>query len=314
MLLTAIDIAASDLARELWIQHSNLAAGGFGRVMREDQFLDVLKAIAAPSAGACDCTVYNGGPCYNCINGVHHICDDGNRVCPAARSTASQINAEARARLDGVGQNPSGQSNLPSDMPVASAPSSIAASAHPDDANFTAPDMKRWADALVSLGQTPTLAGLILSYAEAWLRERAAYEEPAQRRARLESIVAFLFPKYDARRAERPAVIHPERRWWWNGASIDENDVDIGSAGYGAVCTITSYIGSNDYDNFKLEIPAAWMDAEDFKSLITAWVSAGAERCASNERAEAEVKAKADLADAQRRLSEIRRSGETEDK
>ena len=35
---------------EVWIQHSNLAEGGFGRVMREDQFRDAMKALAPSSA------------------------------------------------------------------------------------------------------------------------------------------------------------------------------------------------------------------------------------------------------------------------
>lgn len=34
-------------------------------------------------APKCDCTNYNGGPCYNCINGAHHICGDGRGKCAA---------------------------------------------------------------------------------------------------------------------------------------------------------------------------------------------------------------------------------------
>lgn len=52
---------------------------------------------AAPSSTrrtACDCTSYNGGPCYNCINGAHHICDSGKRVCPAAVSATTRQSKE----------------------------------------------------------------------------------------------------------------------------------------------------------------------------------------------------------------------------
>ena len=47
---------------------------------------DVSADAAVSHERRCDCTSYNGGPCYNCINGHHEICDNGSRVCPAARS------------------------------------------------------------------------------------------------------------------------------------------------------------------------------------------------------------------------------------
>lgn len=33
------------MATDLWVQHSNLAPGGFGRVMREDQFKEAIAAL-----------------------------------------------------------------------------------------------------------------------------------------------------------------------------------------------------------------------------------------------------------------------------
>jgi hypothetical protein len=36
----------------------------------------------------CDCTKYNGGPCYNCLNGAHNICDNGQGKCSKAASVA----------------------------------------------------------------------------------------------------------------------------------------------------------------------------------------------------------------------------------
>lgn len=29
----------------------------------------------------CDCTKYNGGQCFNCLNGAHRICDSGQGEC-----------------------------------------------------------------------------------------------------------------------------------------------------------------------------------------------------------------------------------------
>lgn len=26
----------------------------------------------------CNCKAYNGGQCYNCLNGAHRICEDGS--------------------------------------------------------------------------------------------------------------------------------------------------------------------------------------------------------------------------------------------
>ena len=41
-------------------------------------------SIESKESGAgptCDCTKYNGGQCYNCLNGHHEICDSGQGVC-----------------------------------------------------------------------------------------------------------------------------------------------------------------------------------------------------------------------------------------
>lgn len=66
------------------------------------------------------------------------------------------------------------------------------------------------------------------------------------RRERLECIVAILFPtNYATNRrsgqteAERP-LIHPEKDWWWNGASMkDFEERTDGSA----EVTVSSYVG-----------------------------------------------------------------------
>lgn len=128
-----------------------------------------------------------------------------------------------------------------------------------------------------------------------------AYQESCARRTRLEQIVAFLFP----RRKDTKTLIHPDKSWWWNGAVIDENDVDIGCAGSGASCTVRSYVGSGETDTFALYVPGEWMSAEDFKSLIIAWVNAENERRMQALLETCEEKAKRDLDDAVKRLAEI---------
>lgn len=41
----------------------------------EDRFKEIKNE---PS---CNCTLYNGGQCYNCLNGAHRICGDGSGRC-----------------------------------------------------------------------------------------------------------------------------------------------------------------------------------------------------------------------------------------
>ncbi len=53
----------------------------------------VLKYMAT----TCDCTKYNGGQCYNCLNGAHHICDSGQGHCSfTAESLRQQAGEIAR--------------------------------------------------------------------------------------------------------------------------------------------------------------------------------------------------------------------------
>jgi hypothetical protein len=39
------------------------------------------RPLIEKASTSCDCTKYNGGQCYNCLNGGHDICDDGRGVC-----------------------------------------------------------------------------------------------------------------------------------------------------------------------------------------------------------------------------------------
>ena len=38
---------------------------------------------------SCDCIKYNGGQCYNCLNGAHDICDGGQGRCSRTKAERS---------------------------------------------------------------------------------------------------------------------------------------------------------------------------------------------------------------------------------
>ena len=42
----------------------------------------------------CDCTKYNGGQCYNCLNGAHYICDDGQGKCSLSQPEPQAMRVE----------------------------------------------------------------------------------------------------------------------------------------------------------------------------------------------------------------------------
>lgn len=49
------------------------------------------------SEPSCDCTKYNGGQCYNCLNGAHRICDSGQGRC--SMTDAPRIDEEGMRLL-----------------------------------------------------------------------------------------------------------------------------------------------------------------------------------------------------------------------
>ena len=54
-------------------------------------------AIAQSKTPSCDCTKYNGGQCYNCLNGGHEICDSGQGKCSLSdRKTYAQLETRLR--------------------------------------------------------------------------------------------------------------------------------------------------------------------------------------------------------------------------
>ncbi len=51
------------------------------------EFIDAAALSRIPASttnetpATCDCAKYNGGQCYNCLNGAHDICDNGHGEC-----------------------------------------------------------------------------------------------------------------------------------------------------------------------------------------------------------------------------------------
>jgi hypothetical protein len=55
-----------------------------------------LVALSSPQEAGlnCDCTKYNGGQCYNCLNGHHEICDSGQGRCSKTPAPSAQPGAQ----------------------------------------------------------------------------------------------------------------------------------------------------------------------------------------------------------------------------
>lgn len=47
-----------------------------GERLRGD-IIGIVERLAPPPLFPCDCKQYNGGQCYNCLNGAHRICIQG---------------------------------------------------------------------------------------------------------------------------------------------------------------------------------------------------------------------------------------------
>lgn len=154
----------------------------------------------------------------------------------------------------------------------------------------------------------------ILDAASTYMAERAGNLTHQRRMERLEAIVSLLFPSYDSRRVRsgqdpRPPI-HPEKNWWWNGATIDLNTLELGEAGQGASCRVESYVGGGDYDNLSLSAPPEWMSAPDdqLEAIVLAWIKAETERRDAAEKAKELAKAQWDAEEAVRRLAKLKGS------
>lgn len=87
------------------------------------------------------------------------------------------------------------------------------------------------------------------------------------RQERLVEVIDILFPRYDGRRpdADKP-IRHPEKAWWWNGATITESrDTQEDNIRV----DLRSYVGGNEYDNLEeFEVLKEWLEADDMEAKL----------------------------------------------
>lgn len=87
---------------------------------------------------------------------------------------------------------------------------------------------------------------------------------------RTERIVDILFPNYHrvAMKKEEYPIRHPDKEWWWNGASlIDSYITHKGNLHL----EVSSYIGCGENETFECEVPAQWLELEDPTETIHRW-------------------------------------------
>jgi len=61
-----------------------------------DRLRDKLGPMPPKMFHSCKCTAYNGGQCYNCLNGAHDLCDAGCKV-PRSKHVGVMIVAGKKA-------------------------------------------------------------------------------------------------------------------------------------------------------------------------------------------------------------------------
>lgn len=167
-------------------------------------------------------------------------------------------------------------------------------------------------DVVAHLARDPSAAELHgraaaeLARLEAEENERLSLERREQRR---QAIVDLLFPRYDAvavryGRKTRPPI-HPERSWWWNGASIEE--FSSLPAGKGEHLVVRSYTGRGSTDDFSFDVPAAWFELPDaeLQPTLERWCQEAGEAKERKEREQAQRQAQADLEKAAKRVAEL---------
>ncbi len=100
-------------------------------------------------------------------------------------------------------------------------------------------------------------------------QERIANQERLMAE-RTERIVDILFPSYhkaSMKKEERP-IRHPEKEWWWNGASLIESYITHQGKLH---LEVSSYIGCGENERFECEVPAEWLELEDPTKAIHRW-------------------------------------------
>ena len=108
---------------------------------------------------------------------------------------------------------------------------------------------------------------------------------------RIELIVDTLFPNYNAvaLKEEEYPIRHPEKEWWWNGASLIESYITHKGNLH---LEVSSYIGGGENETFECEVPAQWLELEDPTETIHKW-------CLDRSCAMSEAKRQRDIREAQ---------------
>lgn len=108
---------------------------------------------------------------------------------------------------------------------------------------------------------------------------------------RTERIVDTLFPNYNrvAMKKEEYPIRHPDKEWWWNGASLVESYITHKGTLH---LEVSSYIGCGENETFECEVPAQWLELEDPTETIHKW-------CLDRSSAMSEAKRQRDIREAQ---------------
>lgn len=145
------------------------------------------------------------------------------------------------------------------------------------------------------------------------LDESLKNERLARREFRATQIVSYLFPGFDAvRKRTDPDYVkplqHPEKDWWWNSPSIQEyEDNDLN----GVAVKLESYIGGNEYDDYRFNIPNEWLEAseEEYPALVLDWLKDRIAKHAEANKEQQRRQAEAELRAAEDKLARLRANG-----
>lgn len=108
---------------------------------------------------------------------------------------------------------------------------------------------------------------------------------------RTERIVDILFPSYHkvGMKKEDYPIRHPDKEWWWNGASLLDSYITSKGTLH---LEVSSYIGCGEHETFECEVPAQWLELEDPTETIHRW-------CLQRSAQMSEAKRQRDIREAQ---------------
>lgn len=139
--------------------------------------------------------------------------------------------------------------------------------------------------------------GDLLTELEEYRSVEAQAVAEAAHKEKLANIVDLLFPAYSSTSVRFGHIvkppIHPEKEWWWNGASIEEH----WTTKTGERVRLKSYTGREEYDYFEMEIPQSWIDATEWQNLVFDWIK-------KETATRAAVAKRKEISDAKRALKE----------